>query len=131
MNKKIPKVRQAEIIAEACKKHGLEDHIKWLDGRKDARTWAEKIAAGHMIGVQPYPVKNSYAYCDTLDMTFYLVENCYVSGECVYIPQMTYAGYVTVDSADLTQGRLQNAFNTARAVLETMQELVNEEVGIQ
>lgn len=39
---------------------------------------------------------------------------------------MTYAGYVTTDSKDITEEKLLEAFRKAGAVLETMKELAEE-----
>ena len=36
--------RQAELIAAACKEAGLDGHIRWIESKKQADTWAEKIA---------------------------------------------------------------------------------------
>ena len=40
---------------------------------------------------------------------------------------MAYAGYVTADSPDITEGKLLEAFRRARQVLSTMKELAEEE----
>ncbi len=111
------KERQAELIAAACKEAGLDGHIRWIEGRKQADTWAEKIAV-RFKSDGPLPVKNSYMYCDTLDMCFFYDEQG--------TPLMTYAGYVTADSKDITEGKLLEAFRRARQVLSTMRELVEE-----
>ena len=58
--------QQAELIATACKEAGLDSHIRWIDTKKQADTWAEKIAV-RFKGGGSFPVKNSYMYCDTLD----------------------------------------------------------------
>lgn len=109
--------RQAELIALACKEAGLDGHIKWIDGRKQANTWAEKIAI-RFKGDGPLPVKNSYMYCDTLDMCFFYNE--------AGTPFMTYAGYVTEESRDIIEDKLLEAFRRARQVLNTMKELEKE-----
>lgn len=109
--------RQAELIAAACKEAGLDGHIRWIEGRKQAHTWAEKIAV-RFKGNSNLPVKNSYMYCDTLDMCF-----CYNQQGT---PIMSYAGYVTADSPDITEGKLLEAFRLARQVLSAMRELAEE-----
>ena len=64
--------KQAELIAIACKESGLDGHIKWIDRSSDAHTWAERIANGiRLRNGKRLPVKNSYMYCDTLDMCFF------------------------------------------------------------
>lgn len=111
------KERQAELIAAACKEAGLDGHIRWIEGRKQANTWAEKIAV-RFKGNGPLPVKNSYMYCDTLDMCFFYDKQG--------TPFMTYAGYVAADSKDITEGTLIETFRRARQVLNTMRELAKE-----
>lgn len=110
--------RQAELIAAACKEAGLDSHIRWIDTKNQADTWAEKIAV-RFKGSRSFPVKNSYMYCDTLDMCF-----CYNHQGT---PIMAYAGYVTAGSPDITEGKLLEAFRRARQVLSTMKELAEEE----
>lgn len=109
--------QQAELIAEACKEAGLDGHIQWIEGRKQADTWAKKIIV-RFKGDGSLPVKNSYMYCDTLDMCF-----CYNQHGT---PIMAYAGYVTADSPDITEGKLLEAFRRAKQVLNTMKELAEE-----
>ena len=60
--------QQAEFISAACREAGLDGHIEWIEGRKQAHTWAERIAV-RFKGNGRLPVKNSYMYCDTLDIT--------------------------------------------------------------
>lgn len=62
--------QQAELIATACKEVGLDGHIKWIEKKAHAQTWAERIAERFRNG-RELPVKNSYMYCDTLDMFFF------------------------------------------------------------
>lgn len=109
--------RQAELIAAACKEAGLDGHIKWIEKKAHAQTWAERLAE-RFRGSRKLPVKNSYMYCDTLDMCFFYSE--------AGTPYMTYAGYVTVDSKDIIEGKLLEAFRKARQVLSTMKELTEE-----
>lgn len=109
--------KQAELIAAACKKAGLDGHIKWIEKKAHAQTWAERIAERFRGGRQ-LPVKNSYMYCDTLDMSFFYGETG--------TPYMTYAGYVTADSKDITEEKLLEAFRKAGQVLEMMKELAEE-----
>lgn len=109
--------RQAELIGAACKEVGLDGHIRWIEGRKQADTWAEKIAM-RFKGNNAIPVKNSFMYCDTLDMCFFYNE--------AGTPFMTYAGYVTADSKDITEGKLIEAFRKAGQLLSTMKELAEE-----
>lgn len=112
--------QQARAITKACIEAGLESHIKWHKCAADAQTWAEKISNRFRDGRQPRPVKNSYMYCDTLDMCFFY------GGPKGDVPYMTYAGYVTAGSPDITEGKLVKAFQTAEAVLRTMKRLAEE-----
>lgn len=110
--------RQAGLIAAACKEVGLDGRIRWIEGKKQADTWAEKIAM-RFKGKGNLPVKNSYMYCDTLDMCF-----CF---DQQGVPLMSYAGYVTADSPDITEGKILEAFHLARQVLDTMKKLEEED----
>lgn len=65
------KQRQAELISAACKETGLDGHIRWIETQKQADTWAEKIAMRFKDKGSSLPVKNSFMYCDTLDMCFF------------------------------------------------------------
>lgn len=110
--------RQAELISTACKEAGLDSHIRRIERRKEAQTWAEKIAVQFMQAGQQFPVKNSYMFCDTLDMCFF-----YGPGDT---PQVAYAGYTTAGSPDTTEGKLVEAFRKADTVLRLMKKLAEE-----
>lgn len=111
--------RQAELISKACKEAGLDSHIRLIERRKEAQTWAEKIAVQFMQAGQQLPVKNSYMFCDTLDMCFFYTPQG--------VPQVAYAGYATADSADITKGKLVEAFRKADTVLRLMKGLAEGE----
>lgn len=111
-------LRQAELITEACKEAGLYNYIRWIDYKNQAGTWAEKIAI-QFKGSHSLPVKNSYMYCETLDMCFFYSQQG--------IPMMTYAGYVTADSEDFMDNKIQNAFSKAEEVLNIMKRLAEAE----
>lgn len=87
---------------------------EWIWRKTQAGTWAEKIAV-QFKERDPLPVKNSYMYCNTLDMCFF-----YGPGDT---PSMAYAGQVSVDNTDIKEGKLLEAFKKARQVLGTMKEL--------
>lgn len=110
--------QQAEIIEKACKLANLGTHIAEIKSRRDACTWADRIAYQHKNGRQIMPVKKSYVYCDTLDMTFYFLRGT--------TPAVAYAGYTTAMSRDATGG-LVNAFAKANEVLRYMYELMPKE----
>lgn len=109
--------RQAELIAAACKEAGLDAHIKWIERKKDALTRAEQIAACFK-GEAPLPVKNSYMFCETLDMCFFYTQ----TGE----PQFSFSGYARLNRPDITEGKLIEAFRKADAVLQAMKRLAEE-----
>ena len=106
---------RAEMISKACEMEELSTHIKQINKNADAGTWAEKIACRFRKG-EALPVKNSYMYCDTLDMCFFYTKD----GK----PCVTYAGYVTADCKDMTAGRLVRAFIRAGKVLQNMKKLI-------
>lgn len=110
---------QALLISRACKEAELGCHIKLIHDKKHAQTWAERIATRFM-GQKELPVKNSYMYCDTLDMCFFYTPEG--------VPQVTYAGYATADSPDITEGKLLKAFRKADEVLRAMKRLAEEDV---
>lgn len=112
--------QQARAITKACIEAGLESHITWHNCAPDLHTWAERISGRFREGRQPRPVKNSYMYCDALDMCFFY------GGPSGNIPYMTYAGYVTASSPDITEGKLAEAFKKADAVLQAMKRLAEE-----
>lgn len=110
--------KQAELIHKACRECGLDGHVKWIETRKDTQTWAEKIAERFRQN-RNIPVKNSYMYCDQLDMCFF-----YTAWD---LPVVTYAGFAGVNDKDITEGQLEQAFRKAREVLEAMRRLAAEE----
>lgn len=115
--KALPEDKQAAIIEKACKLANLGSHIKWITLKKDAGTLAEQIAARFKSG-ERMPVKNSYMYCDTLDMCFFFLRGC--------TPAVAYAGYTVALSKDATGG-LAHAFSKAEEVLRYMVEFMNME----
>lgn len=111
--------RQALLISRACKEAGIDSHVRLMQGKKQAQTWAEKIAAQFMQNGQHLPVKNSYMFCDTLDMCFF-----YGPGDT---PKVAYAGHAGADEKDITEGKLVEAFRKADTVLRAMKRLAGEE----
>ena len=109
--------QQAEFISAACREAGLDGHIEWIEGRKQAHTWAERIAV-RFKGNGRLPVKNSYMYCDTLDMCFFYTSQG--------VPQAAYAGLTAAASKDLEEGKLAEAFRKADTVLRLMKKLAEE-----
>ena len=115
--KKLSPKKQAELIEKACREHGLDEHIKWIQKKEDAQLFAEAIAEQHRDRME-MPVKNSFMYCDALNMCFFY--------DATGIPCMSYSGYAFVDSQDLCEGNIQKAFEKAKAVLQTMAKLSKE-----
>ncbi len=113
MKARISESEQAEIITYACQKLELDGHIKWIRHKIDCDTWAEKIANTFRRNFK-LPVKNSYMYCDTLDMCFFFLPESGTA--CV-----SYSGYTTANSNDLKKN-LKVAFEKAELVLTIMQE---------
>lgn len=111
--------KQAKLIYKACRECGLDGLVKRIKGKKDAQTWAERLSARFADG-REMPIKNSYMYCDQLDMCFF-----YTAWD---LPVVTYAGFAGVNDKDITEGQLEQAFRKAREVLEAMRRLAAEEV---
>ena len=57
-----------QAMHDTCRELGYDGHIKTIQYKKDALTYAEKIAI--RFGV-PKVVKNSYMYLDSVDFCFY------------------------------------------------------------
>lgn len=93
----------------------------WDDDAYDkaVETLAEKIAVQFMQAGQQLPVKNSYMFCDTLDMCFF-----YGPGDT---PKVAYAGHAGADERDITEGKLVEAFRKADTVLRAMKRFAGEE----
>lgn len=72
-----------KAINSACRELGYDGHIKEIKYKKDAYTYAERIALN--FKKPPFGVKNSYMYLDAID--FCLFE---VNGECDF----SISGYV-------------------------------------
>lgn len=70
-------------IHSACRELGYDGHVKKIKYKKDAYTYAERIALN--FKKPPFEVKNSYMYLDGID--FCLFE---VNGECDF----SISGYV-------------------------------------
>lgn len=104
-------IRQT-LLENAMRKCQMGIHIKNMEFKKDADTWAERIATGFHVK-SAFPVKNTYMYCDTLDMCFFYDINM--------VPTVTYAGYTQYMAKD-TIG-LPKAFEKANEVLNAMQEV--------
>ena len=111
--------KEAELIHSACRECGLDGHVKWIETKEDVQTWAEKIAERFRL-TRNMPLKNSYMYCEQLDMCFF-----YTAWD---LPVVTYPGFAGVNATDITQGKLEQAFRKAREVLEAMRRLATEEV---
>ena len=57
-----------QAMHDTCRELGYDGHIKTIQYKKDAHTYAEKIAI--QFGI-PKAVKNSYMYLDKVDFCFF------------------------------------------------------------
>lgn len=57
-----------QAMHDTCRELGYDGHIKTIQYKKDAYTYAEKIAIQYGI---PKAVKNSYMYLDSVDFCFF------------------------------------------------------------
>ena len=92
--------------------------------RKDAVTMAEQIAYRFRtarLRDKSLPVKNSFVFCDTLDMSFFFDAK---NRAC-----FSFSGYTYSGSDDICQNRLLKAFTKAENIVDYMQELMNEELA--
>lgn len=106
--------QQEAIIKKACERANLGTHIKLITSKKEVATWAERIAIQYRKPRCVMPVKNSFMYCDTLDMCFFFLRG--------HTPAVAHAGYTTAFSKDAAGG-LAHAFAKADEVLRYMVEL--------
>lgn len=66
-----------KAMHDACRELGFDSHIKEINCKKDAYTYAEKIAL--QCKEPPFPVKNSFLYLDGVDFCFHELK-----GECAF-----------------------------------------------
>lgn len=114
--------QQVVAIEAACKAANLDAHITRITAKSRAVTWAEKLAVRFKLDREDLVVKNSYMYCDALDMCFF-----FLNGRT---PAFAYAGYTVVRSAD-ANGGLVKAFAKADEVLRYMAEYQEKEAATQ
>ena len=60
---------KSAALHDAARLCGFDGHVKVITYKNECFTHAEQIAETHMA--RPFPVKNSYLYCGTLDTCFY------------------------------------------------------------
>ena len=65
--------QQVAAIEAACKAANLDAHITRITAKSRAATWAEKLAVRFKLDREDLVVKNSYMYCDALDMCFFFL----------------------------------------------------------
>lgn len=58
-----------DALHDAARMCGLDGHVKVITYKNECCTRAEQIAEAEMA--RPFPVKNSYLYCGTVDACFY------------------------------------------------------------
>lgn len=104
--------QQTQAMEQAFKQYNLDCHIVYKERKSEFYTWAERIAKMFFRNRKGMPVKNSYMYCNALDMCFFFLED----GTAIY----TYAGYA--DKRDATEEKIVNAFRIANKVRTAMEE---------
>lgn len=119
-NKIVSNEKKTEMLQKASWICGLDSHVKIIEKKFDEFTWAERISSHFRTPRTAMPVKNSYMFCDTLDMTFFYDKN---NKPCV-----TYAGYAYCGCEDLRLGRLKKAIDKADEMLYTMKRLMDDEL---
>lgn len=60
---------KSAALHDAARLCGFDGHVNVITYKNECFTHAEQIAETHMA--RPFPVKNSYLYCGTLDTCFY------------------------------------------------------------
>lgn len=107
----------SDILYRAAREANLDGHIKIIENKKDEHTYAEKIAgrfrSGHL------PVKNSYMFCDALDMCFFVTKDL--------TPTFAYAGYSAINHIDVAEDKLLKAFSKAKELLQIIDRMIKEE----
>lgn len=107
----------SNILYRAAREANLDGHIKIIENKKDEHTYAEKIAgrfrSGHL------PVKNSYMFCDKLDMCFFITKDL--------TPTFAYAGYSAINDPDIAEDKLLKAFTTAKKLLHIIDRIIKEQ----
>lgn len=58
-----------KAMHDTCRELGYDSHLKEIKYKKDAHTYAEKIAIGY--NQRPFLVKNSYMFLDGVDFCFF------------------------------------------------------------
>ena len=60
---------KSKALHDAARMCGLDGHVKVVNYKNECVTPAEQIAESQLA--RPFPAKNSYLYCGTLDACFY------------------------------------------------------------
>lgn len=110
----------AKALEMSAKQCGLDAHICYMENKSNLQTLADKIIGRFFR--KGMAIKRSYMWCDTLDMTFFFLEN----GEAVY----AYSGYA--DKRDASEEKIVNAFrkaNEMRVAMEQALKQMGEENG--
>lgn len=100
---------QEEAFISACEKLDLCSHITEFNSKKDASTFADKIAINSFY--KGMCVKKSYMYCNSLDMTFFFNRD----GKSDF----TYAGRYNKND---TPEKMYEVFKKANELLSAMDE---------
>ena len=103
--------QQEQALSIAFKKCGLNNHTVYFEKKSDMQTWADKLMG--FFFRKGMPVRKSYMYCETLDMTFFFT----LEGRAMY----AYSGYA--DERDSGKNLIE-AFNKADEVRKAMVEAI-------
>lgn len=103
---------QKEIIEESAKELGLDEHIRYMERKYDLHTGANKLMGMHFEKHKPY--KDSYLWCDKLDVSFFFDDRNKAS--------VAMSGIWRSDCTDLTEGKVANALIKMQKMCALMDE---------
>lgn len=99
---------KSAALHDAARLCGFDGHVKVITYKNECFTRAEQIAEAQTA--RPFPVKNSYLYCGTLDTCFYYDKK---DNACC-----SFAGYVRYGSDDY--GRMGATASLVQSMLLAM-----------
>ena len=100
-----------KAMHDACRELGFDGHIKEIRFKKDASTYAERIAIQYKK--PPLAVKNSYLYLDCVNFCFF--EN---RGECDF----AISGYIYGNDKLYIKGAIEKALKLCELTTLKMKE---------
>lgn len=105
--------QQERALSIAFKRCEMDNHTVRFERKTDLVTWADRLIG--FFYRKNMPARKTYMYCNTLDMTFFYLQN----GKAMY----TYAGQADErDSGEL----LVKAFSKAEEIRKEMQKAIEE-----